>query len=140
VFAVIELGINAYFLSLTAPRYFIFSVLGMATSLLTILTVPIMYVCLCLVTLFSLKYSQADRRFHATWGVHVDDCRRTRVALYAVYVEMICNILIFMCSHSLGSVGRHCWGSCLYIQLLFPSRLHLCDHRCVYYRLTFISC
>jgi len=44
VFAVIELGINAYFLSLTAPGYYIFSVLGMATSLLTILTIPIMLI------------------------------------------------------------------------------------------------
>jgi hypothetical protein len=54
--SLIELGINAYSFSLTAPSYFIFSVLGTATSLLTILTVPVMYVYLLLVTLISLDY------------------------------------------------------------------------------------
>ncbi|OJA08090.1 putative protein 57 [Rhizopogon vesiculosus] len=44
VFAIIELGINAYFLSLPGSGYLIFSVLGIATSLLTIITVPIMLI------------------------------------------------------------------------------------------------
>ncbi|KAG2367718.1 hypothetical protein BDR07DRAFT_1392757 [Suillus spraguei] len=45
-FSVIELGLNAYFLSLTVPDdfYFIFSVLGLVTTLLTIITIPIMLI------------------------------------------------------------------------------------------------
>ncbi|KAJ8597566.1 hypothetical protein M405DRAFT_723975, partial [Rhizopogon salebrosus TDB-379] len=44
VAALIELGINAYFISLTTPDYFIFSVLGIATALLTLLTIPVMLI------------------------------------------------------------------------------------------------
>lgn len=45
-FSVIGLGLNAYFLSLTMPDgfYFIFSVLGLVTTLLTIITIPIMLI------------------------------------------------------------------------------------------------
>ena len=84
VFSLIGLGINAYFISLTEPyTYPIFSALGVATAVFTIVTVPIMCVSFCLVTLICLSCSQVGRRFHATWGVHVDDYRRTRMALYA---------------------------------------------------------
>ncbi|KAG1756996.1 hypothetical protein EDB19DRAFT_1654986 [Suillus lakei] len=42
-FSLIGLGLNAYYISLTAPYfYYNFSVLGVATAVLTILTVPIM--------------------------------------------------------------------------------------------------
>jgi hypothetical protein len=44
-FSLIDLGLNAYFISLTVPYfYFIFSALGVATAVLTILTVPIMLI------------------------------------------------------------------------------------------------
>lgn len=44
-FSLIGLGLNAYFISLTVPYfYFIFSALGVATAVLTILTVPIMLI------------------------------------------------------------------------------------------------
>lgn len=45
-FSLIGLGLNAYFLSLTEPHnfYFIFSALGVATALLTIVTIPIMLI------------------------------------------------------------------------------------------------
>ncbi|KAG1774042.1 hypothetical protein EV702DRAFT_1128016 [Suillus placidus] len=44
-FSLIGLGLNAYFISLTEPYfYFIFSALGVATAVLTILTIPIMLV------------------------------------------------------------------------------------------------
>lgn len=44
VFSLIVLGLNAYYISLTQPLYFIFSALGVATALLTILTVPVMLI------------------------------------------------------------------------------------------------
>ncbi|KAG1813230.1 uncharacterized protein BJ212DRAFT_1367319 [Suillus subaureus] len=45
-FSLIGLGLNAYFLSLTVPDnfYFIFSALGVATAMLTIVTIPIMLI------------------------------------------------------------------------------------------------
>ncbi|KAG2044520.1 hypothetical protein BDR03DRAFT_1087100 [Suillus americanus] len=45
-FSLIGLGLNAYFLSLTVPDnfYFIFSALGIATAMLTIVTIPIMLI------------------------------------------------------------------------------------------------
>ncbi|KAG0707551.1 hypothetical protein DFH29DRAFT_844631 [Suillus ampliporus] len=46
VFSLIVLGLDAYFLSVTVPLqfYFTFSALGVATAVLTILTVPIMLI------------------------------------------------------------------------------------------------
>lgn len=44
-FSLIGLGLNAYFISLTVPYfYFIFSALGVATAVLTILTIPVMLI------------------------------------------------------------------------------------------------
>ncbi|KAG2138660.1 uncharacterized protein EDB93DRAFT_1299074 [Suillus bovinus] len=45
-FSLIALGLDAYFVSLTVPHnfYFVFSALGVATAVLTILTIPIMLI------------------------------------------------------------------------------------------------
>jgi hypothetical protein len=65
-FSLIASGLNAYFTSLTVPYFhLIFSALGIATAVLTILTVPIMCVCLCLGHLDCLSSSQVGRSFYA---------------------------------------------------------------------------